>query len=115
MDDLEDGGLVLRMVKQKREGAWVSNDHVSMDCSPLLFSIREKGNPLCATKRNHSDSPPQPYCPFRYFLEVHFNPNLNYYRTRATAEFCTRPLSSLFLGRPDYSDVPGLTHQIHSG
>ncbi|XP_054585862.1 ras-related protein Rab-6B isoform X1 [Eptesicus fuscus] len=42
MDDLEDGGLMLRMVKQKRKGAWVSNDGINMDCSPLLFFIREK-------------------------------------------------------------------------
>lgn len=64
MDDLEDGGLMLRMVKQKRKGAWVSNDGISMDCSPLLFFIREKGKPLCATKKNHFDSSPQSYCLF---------------------------------------------------
>lgn len=116
MGDLEDGGLVLRTVKQKKEGAWVSNDYISMDCSPLLLFSREKGH-YVQLKRTILIHLPSPTIPFRYFLEVLFNQILTTIDPGPQQHFIPYHsfLVYLFLPCPDYNDLLGFTHQIHSG
>lgn len=71
MNDLEDRGLMLRMVKQKRAGVWVSKDHISKDCSPLFFFIGKISHYVQPTRAILIHLP-RPTIPFRYFLKVHF-------------------------------------------
>lgn len=42
MSDLEDGGLMLRMVQQEERGAWDSNESTSHGLLSLVFFMREK-------------------------------------------------------------------------
>lgn len=84
---------------RKREEPGFLTTVPATDCCLWSFSWERKVNayslkPLCATEKNHSDPPPSPTIPFRYFLEVHLT-KLYYHRATATAS-CTIPHSSQY-------------------